>query len=187
MAEFEDVEVKSRAELRDWLTANHAMSGTVWLVFYKKQTAHYLSIGEIVSELLCWGWVDSVTRGVDADRTSIRISPRNPKSAWSAVNKQKIAENRAAGLMQPPGEALVQIAKENGMWSFLDDVERLEVPDDLASALGDNRVVWDAYPRNVQRGTLEWIKTAKKPETRVKRIASVSEDAALGLRPRNMR
>ena len=64
-------------ELRDWLTANHAMS-TPFGWFFTKAYAHYLSIGEIVSELLCWGWVDSVTRGVDADRTSIRISPRNP-------------------------------------------------------------------------------------------------------------
>lgn len=187
MAEFAEVEVKSRAALRAWLAAHHAKAGTAWLVFYKKHTDHYLSIDDIVSELLCWGWVDSVTRGVDGDRTSIRISPRNPKSAWSAVNKRKIAENRAAGLMQPAGEAMVKIAEENGMWVFLDDVERLEVPDDLAMALGMHRPVWDAYPRNVKRGTLEWIKTAKKAETRANRIASVVEDAAKGLRPRNMR
>ncbi|MEM1302731.1 MAG: YdeI/OmpD-associated family protein [Pseudomonadota bacterium] len=187
MPEFLEVEVLSRADLRDWLAGNHAQAGTAWLVFYKKHTDHYLSIDEIVSELLCWGWVDSVTRGVDADRTSIRISPRNPKSAWSAVNKRKIAENRAARLMQPAGEKMVQIAQENGMWTFLDDVERLEVPDDLATALGALRSVWDGYPRNVKRGTLEWIKTAKRADTRAKRIASVVEDAAQGLRPRNMR
>ncbi len=179
--------MKSRAELRDWLAAHHAKAGTAWLVYFKKHTDHYLSVDDIVSELLCWGWVDSVTRGVDADRTSIRISPRNPKSAWSAVNKRKIAENRALGLMQPAGERMVKIAEDNGMWVFLDDVERLEVPDDLAAVLGALRAVWDDYPRNVKRGTLEWIKTAKRVDTRAKRIASVVEDAAQGLRPRNMR
>ncbi|MEL6888831.1 MAG: hypothetical protein AAFO86_08985 [Pseudomonadota bacterium] len=85
-----------------------------------------------MEELLCWGWVDSVTRRVDHERSSYRISPRNPNSAWSAVNKAKVAAARASGAMTPAGEALIAAAKANGMWHFLDDVERLEVPDDLA-------------------------------------------------------
>ena len=187
MAEFAEVEIKSRDDLRAWLAKNHATVGTVWLVFWKKHTDHYVSIGEIVSELLCWGWVDSVTRGVDGDRSSIRVSPRNPKSAWSAVNKAKVEEARASGLMQPSGEALIATAKENGMWEFLDDVERLEVPEDLASALEGHRQVWDHYPRNVKRAMLEFVKTAKRAETRAKRIATIVEDASQGLRPRSMR
>ncbi|MEL6608059.1 MAG: YdeI/OmpD-associated family protein [Pseudomonadota bacterium] len=185
---FAEVEVTSREDLRTWLARNHTQSESVWLVFWKKHTDHYLPIGEIISELLCWGWVDAVTRGVDADRSSIRIAPRNPKSAWSAVNKAKIDENRAAGLMQAAGEAAVAAAQANGMWSFLDDVERLEVPKDLAVALaGHARGVWDAYPRSVKRGMLEFIKTAKRPDTRARRIAELAEDAAAGLRPRNFR
>ena len=156
-----EVEVKSRAELRAWLAANHVRTEGVWLVVYKKHTPHYLPWGEAVSELLCWGWVDSVTRRVDAERSSYRIAPRNPKSAWSAVNKAKVEDARAAGLMTPAGEALIAAAQENGMWNFLDDVERLEAPQDLLEALGDLTTVWDAYPRSVKRGTLEWIKTAK--------------------------
>jgi uncharacterized protein YdeI (YjbR/CyaY-like superfamily) len=120
---------------------------------------------------------------VDADRAKIRISPRNPKSAWSAVNKDKVARMRAEGRMQPAGEALIAAAEANGMWSFLDDVERLEVPGDLAAALGDLRPVWDGWPRSVKRGTLEWIKTARTPPTRAKRIADVRDSAAQGLRP----
>lgn len=89
--------------------------------------------------------------------------------------------------MTPAGEAAITVAKENGMWSFLDDVERLEVPEDLAAALGPARDVWDAYPRSVKRGMLEFIKTAKRAETRSKRIADLVEDAAAGLRPRNFR
>jgi uncharacterized protein YdeI (YjbR/CyaY-like superfamily) len=124
-----------------------------------------------------------VTGSVDADRAKIRISPRNPKSAWSAVNKDKVARMRAEGRMQPAGEALIAAAEANGMWSFLDDVERLEVPGDLAAALGDLRPVWDGWPRSVKRGTLEWIKTARTPPTRAKRIADVRDSAAQGLRP----
>lgn len=179
------VEVKSRADLRRWLAANHATSPSVWLVVYKKHTDHYLPWGEAVSELLCWGWVDSVTRRVDADRSSYRIAPRNPRSAWSAVNKAKVAEARAAGLMQPAGEAVIAKAQANGMWVFLDDVEAGIVPDDLAQALSENgaEAGWDAYPRSVVRGTLEWIKTAKTPATRSKRIDDVVRNAGRRARP----
>lgn len=183
MSASDAIEVRSVADLRDWLAANHATAGTVWLVSWKKHTPHYVSTGALIDELLCWGWVDSVTGSVDADRAKIRISPRNPKSAWSAVNKDKVARLRAEGRMQPAGEALIAAAQANGMWRFLDDVERLEVPGDLATALGDLRPVWDGWPRSVKRGTLEWIKTAKTPPTRAKRIADVRDSAAQGLRP----
>lgn len=174
-------------ELRHWLSQNHTQTESVWLVFWKKHTSHYTPIGELISELLCWGWVDAVTRGVDADRSSVRAAPRRAQSAWSAVNKAKVEEARAAGLMTEAGEAAIARAKANGKWEFLDDVERLEVPNDLAEALGAAREQWDAYPRSVKRGVLEFIKTAKRPTTREKRIRDLVEDASRGLRPRNFR
>lgn len=183
--DFPEVEVKSRAELRAWLAANHMMSNSVWLVVYKKPSPHYLPWGDAIEELLCWGWVDSVTRKVDDARASYRISPRNPNSAWSAVNKAKVEAARAAGAMTPAGEALISAAKANGMWQFLDDVERLEVPDDLGRALDGAGLqqVWDAYPRSIRRGALEWIKTAKTPPTRARRIGDIVASARDGLRP----
>ncbi len=176
------VEVKNRADLRAWLEANHARAPSVWLVTFKKHTPHYLSYDDLISELLCWGWIDSQTRKVDDDRTSVLIAPRNPKSAWSAVNKVKVAEARADGSMTPAGEALITVAQSNGMWTFLDDVERLEVPEDLCEALGDLDG-WEAYPRSIKRGTLEWIKTAKTAPTRAKRIEDVRLSLRDGLRP----
>lgn len=178
-----EIDIRSRAELRSWLADNHATSGSVWLVTWKKHTPHYVPFGDLVEELLCWGWVDSRTRGVDGDRSSVLVAPRNPKSAWSAVNKDKVAAARASGAMTKAGEALITAAKANGMWEFLDDVERLEVPPDLAEALGPRRSGWDAYPKSVRRGTLEWIKTAKTPPTRTKRIADVVASLDAGLRP----
>ena len=177
------VEVKSRADLRNWLSGNHAESPSVWLVTYKKHTPHYLDYGEMIEELLCWGWIDSQTRGVDADRTSVLIAPRNPKSAWSAINKQKIETARASGAMTEAGEALIRTARENGMWTFLDDVERLERPADLDEALGNRVEGWDQWPRSIKRATLEWIKTAKTDPTRAKRIADVVTSLDAGLRP----
>ena len=177
------VEVRSRADLRRWLQDNHTASPSVWLVTFKKHTDHYLAYGDMIEELLCWGWIDSQTRSVDSDRTSVLIAPRNPKSAWSAINKEKVDAARASGAMTKAGEALIQIAQENGMWSFLDDVERLERPDDLNDALGPLTEAWELYPRSVKRGALEWIKTAKTAPTREKRIKDVVDSLKAGMRP----
>jgi uncharacterized protein YdeI (YjbR/CyaY-like superfamily) len=183
--DLELVTVTSRADLRAWLAANHTRDSGAWLVTFKKHTAHYLPFEEAVEELLCWGWIDSRTRGIDADRTSVLIAPRNPKSAWSAVNKAHVARARASGAMTAAGEAKIAAAMENGMWAFLDDVERLERPADLQAALDAAGLLetWEGWPRSVKRGTLEWIKTAKTAPTREKRIADVIASAGQGLRP----
>jgi uncharacterized protein YdeI (YjbR/CyaY-like superfamily) len=177
------IEFRSRPALRDWLAKHHRSSGSVWAVTFKKHHDAYLPFGEVVEELICWGWVDSAVRGVDADRMMHLISPRSERSAWSAVNKAKVEAARASGAMTPAGEASVTIAQANGMWSFLDDVERLERPDDLTAALGDLAAGWDTWPKSVRRGTLEWIKTARSAPTRARRIADVVSSLRAGLRP----
>ena len=175
--------VRTRAGLRDWLAAHHTERGPVWLASFKRHHPDYLAYEPIVEELLCWGWIDSVTRALDADRSRVLIAPRNPKSAWSAINKAHVERARASGAMMPAGEAKIAAAMANGQWHFLDDVDRLEVPDDLAVALGDLRAGWDGWPKSVRRGTLEWIKTARTLPTRAARIADVAESLKAGLRP----
>ena len=180
--------VRSRAGLRGWLEQHHAGPGPVWLASYKKHHPDYMPYEPQVEELLCWGWIDSVTRALDADRSMILIAPRRVTSAWSAINKAHVDRARASGAMTPAGEARIAAAIANGQWTFLDDVERLEMPPDLAAALeSGGRAAWDAYPRSVKRGCLEWIKTAKTASTRASRIAEVAKDAASGLRPRLFR
>jgi uncharacterized protein YdeI (YjbR/CyaY-like superfamily) len=180
--------VRSRADLRGWLAAHHTEKGPVWLASYKKHHPDYMPYEPLVEELLCWGWIDSVTRALDADRSMILIAPRRVTSAWSAINKAHVDRARASGAMTPAGEAKVAVAIANGQWTFLDDVEQLELPPDLAAALeSGGRAVWDACPRSVKRGCLEWIKTAKTAPTRASRIAEVAKDAASGLRPRLFR
>jgi uncharacterized protein YdeI (YjbR/CyaY-like superfamily) len=177
------VTVRSRKDLRDWLTENQGASEGVWLATYKKHHADHLPWGEAIEELICFGWIDAVVQRVDEDRSAHLVAPRKPGSAWSAVNKEIVARMRGAGLMTEAGEAAIAAAEANGMWAFLDDVERLEVPGDLGAALKDLRAVWEAWPRSVRRGTLEWIKTAKTDATRSKRIADVVESAGRGERP----
>jgi len=88
----------------------------------------------IFEEALCFGWVDSLPRKLDADRTMLLLSPRKPGSAWSAANKARVARLTIANNMAPPGLAAVETARADGSWVFLDDVERPEVPADLAAA-----------------------------------------------------
>ena len=171
---LEQVEVKSRAALRAWLAQHHTHSESIWLVTYKKAVADwYVDYDAIVEECLCFGWVDSLTRALDEQRSMLLLAPRKETSAWSGTNKARVEELIAAGLMQPPGLAKVEAAKANGMWTFLDDVEALITPPDLAEALArypDATRHFDAFPKSPKRGILEWIKQAKKPETRAKRI-----------------
>ncbi|WP_116126249.1 YdeI/OmpD-associated family protein [Lewinella sp. IMCC34183] len=182
MPELERIQIESTEELRSWLEANHATSGSVWLVRYRKHTGErHVSWSELVDELLCYGWVDSLPRKLDADRTMIRISPRNPKSNWSGINKEKVARLRGEGRMTPAGEALVEIAKANGCWTFLDDVEALIVPPDLEEALAATdsaAFYYDRFPASGKRLILFWIKSAKTEATRRKRIRETVEKAA---------
>ena len=177
----------SRSHLRDWMAQNHAISGSIWLASYKKPHPDYVPYPDFVAELLCWGWVDSLPKSIDATQSGLLIAPRNPRSAWSAINKAHVARNRAAGLMAPPGETAVATAMANGMWDFLNDVDALIDPPDLVQVLGDNLATWTAFPKSVRRGTLEWVKMAKTPGTRAARIAEIATSTAAGLRPKLFR
>ena len=120
------IEVTSRAQLRDWLEANCAISGSIWLVTWKKQTPNrHVPYDAIVEEALCFGWVDSLPRKLDEQRTMLLLSPRKLGSAWSAANKARVERLTASGRMTPAGLAAVEAAQADGSWVFLDDVERL--------------------------------------------------------------
>lgn len=182
-----EVEVTSRAALRDWLTANHGQAGGVWLVTWKKaHPGKYVPMGDIVQECLCFGWVDSLSRGKDADRTSHYISPRKAGSGWSRVNKDHVARLEDEGWIMPPGRTVIAAAKADGSWSALDGVENLFVPPDLAKAFETapgSRAVWDGYPRSVKRGALEILLNARRAGTRARKIAEILRCAVAGTRP----
>ena len=182
-----EVAVKATAELRDWLAAHHAQDTGVWLVTYKKADPdRYVSIGEIIDQCLCFGWVDSLSRGKDDARTMIYSSPRKPGANWSRVNKDKVARLTTAGRMTPAGQAVIDRAKEDGTWTALDAVENLEIPADLQAAFDDApgaEANWHAFPRSVKRGALEILLNAKRATTRAAKIATIVEDSARDIRP----
>ncbi|MEO0917601.1 MAG: YdeI/OmpD-associated family protein [Pseudomonadota bacterium] len=186
-ADAPHIEIETLDALHAWLAANHATSGSVWLITYKKPHPSYLPWGDVVAELLCWGWVDSAVRGIDETRFKHLVSPRKETSAWSAVNKALVERMRAEDRMQPSGEAKIAAARENGMWSFLDDVERLDVPEDLAKALGTHRDTWESWTRSIKRAWLEQIKLAKTAPTRAKRIATCADAARTNLKNGGLR
>jgi uncharacterized protein YdeI (YjbR/CyaY-like superfamily) len=173
----------SRAEWRAWLAQNHTQKEGVWLISYKKATGKpRFEYDEAVEEALCFGWVDSKPAKLDDERSMLWFAPRKPRTNWSKPNKDRVERLTAAGLMMPAGLAKVEAAKADGSWNALDGVEALEMPEDLDAALkqfphaGAN---FEAFPRSVKRGILEWILNAKKPETRAKRIeetARLAED-----------
>jgi len=177
---------KTRAEWRLWLEQNQTRTEGVWLISYKKGTGKpRMDYDETVEEALCFGWVDSKPNKLDDERSMLWFAPRKPGSGWSKPNKERVEKLIQNGLMSPAGLQKVEAAKKDGSWNALDSVEALEIPVDLAKALVANltaQMYFEAFPRSVKRGILEWINNAKKPETRQKRIVETVESAARNIR-----
>ena len=185
-ADFPRVEFRSRQEIRDWLEANHEIATTIWLVTFKKHAAtKYVPYGDVVEELLCYGWIDTRTRRLDQDRTMLLAAPRKPGSTWSAANKKRITKLERAGLMTEAGREKIDAARRDGSWNYLDDIENLVIPDDLASALNQNdtaRRAFDGFNKSAKKVILLWIKTAKRSDTRAKRVRETVRLATKGLK-----
>jgi uncharacterized protein YdeI (YjbR/CyaY-like superfamily) len=185
-ADYPQLEVTSAGQLREWLASNHDRSDGIWLVTYKKAASDvHVSYEDVVREALCFGWIDSQGKLLDATRSQLLLTPRKSKSKWSGANKARVAELSAAGLMRPAGLAMVELAKQSGTWTALDSVEALVEPAELQAVLNANpdaRGYWDGFPRSTRRAILEWIGSAKRPETIQKRIAETARLAATNIR-----
>jgi uncharacterized protein YdeI (YjbR/CyaY-like superfamily) len=187
MRDWPRVTVAGRAELRDWLAANFARTEPVWLISGKKAAGDaYLPYSDIVEEALCFGWVDSLPRALDATHSMLLLSPRKLGSAWSKPNRHRIERLIAADLMHPAGLAKVTAAKADGSWDFLKATESGDIPEDLAVALAavpDARRNYDAFSAPVRRRIVEFLLRAKRPDTRTARIGKVVEGAHAGVDP----
>jgi len=183
MDEAERVEPASVDEWSRWLADHHDSVRGVWLVTGRKDADKLVSYEESVLEALRYGWVDSTQKPVDEKRSMMWFAPRRPGSVWTRINKGRVARLEEAGLMEPAGAAAVASAKESGMWTLMDPVEDLVVPDDLDAAFDvhlGSREHWESFSPSSRKQMLAWIVMAKKPETRAMRVLTTAAKAALG-------
>jgi uncharacterized protein YdeI (YjbR/CyaY-like superfamily) len=180
----ERVHPADRAEWRAWLVAHHAASSGVWLVSRTRASGgSQLPYEDIVEELLCFGWIDSTTRKLDADHTMMYVAPRKKGGTWAATNKARVERLTAAGLMTDAGLRAVERAREDGSWTALDAVEALEIPADLQDAFRDHpraRAAYDLLSAGRQKQVLWSVVSAKREQTRAARITAIVDRAEAG-------
>lgn len=183
---FPRIEFRSRQALRDWLEEHHQTASTFWLVTYKKPvTDRHVPYNDVVEELLCYGWIDARTNRLDDERTMLLVSPRRAGSTWSAANKKRVERLERKGLVSAAGRAKIDAARKDGSWTFLDDIEKLIVPDDLERALAKNERAaenFTAFNNSAKKVILLWIKSAKRGETRAKRVGETVRLAAYNVK-----
>lgn len=165
----------NRKEWRHWLEKNHNKETEVWLVFYKVNVDKVsLKHEDALEEALCFGWIDSKLRRIDDEKHMQRFTPRKPKSIWAASNKARVKKLINEGLMTEAGLNSIKVAKENGSWNQLDNIEpNLAIPEVLQTAFKTNKKVGDLFeklPLSRQKQLVYWIETAKRPETKEKRV-----------------
>jgi uncharacterized protein YdeI (YjbR/CyaY-like superfamily) len=174
-SELHEIHPKTPAGWRSWLEKNHAKHVGVWVIYYRASTGkRRLSWEEAVREALCFGWIDSKSKSIDDERYKQIFTPRKPTSVWSKINKQHVAELTELGLMTEAGQRAIDVAKENGAWAFLEPIDALIVPPDLASALRGSKRAHEAYEalsKSAKRQVLYPLYSAKREETRAKRVA----------------
>ncbi|MEH2376523.1 YdeI/OmpD-associated family protein [Nostoc sp.] len=177
----------SRQEWRRWLENNHHTCFGIWLIYYKvKSGKPSVRYSEAVKEALCFGWIDSKVKSLDEERYMQIFTPRKLKSVWSKLNKQYIEELIEQGLMTTVGLEKIEAAKENGSWNSLDAIEALIIPLDLKQALEANTTAkgyFEAFNNSSKKNILFWIDSAKRPETRLKRIEQTVNSAASNKNP----
>jgi uncharacterized protein YdeI (YjbR/CyaY-like superfamily) len=182
---------KTRSQWRSWLEKNHTTSPGVWFTYYKKETGKpRVSYDEAVEEALCFGWIDSLPRKLDDERSMLKFTPRKPKSVWSQLNKTRIEKLIAQKLMMPAGLASIETAKKNGSWETLTASDNAAanntVPGDLEKVFAKNKTAgknFSNFSPSVRKQFLSWIDSAKRPETRLERIKQTLLMAAANKKP----
>ena len=168
-AELGTLQVASRRQWRSWLAKHHRSNPGVWLVFHKAHTGvKSMPYEDMVREALCFGWIDSLVKRLDEDRYAIKVTPRKPASKWSAINRKRWAELKAAGLLAPAGLAAAPTSNTYAPKPTIPDL-----PGYIAKALKANPRAWKFFQElapSYRRRFVVWIHIAKQPETRARRI-----------------
>lgn len=177
---------KTPAEFRKWLAKHHDSESELLVGFYKKDSGKpSITWPESVDQALCFGWIDGIRRRVDDLGYSIRFTPRKPRSIWSAVNIKRAGELIDEGLMQPSGLKAFEARQENrsGIYSY--EQRTAALPPDYEKLLKKNKVAFkffEAQPTSYRKAVNWYVVSAKKEETRLKRLSNVIEHSASGRR-----
>ena len=179
---------RTPTELRRWFKANHRKAQELWVGFYKKGSGHpSVTWPESVDEALCAGWIDGIRKNVDAERYTIRFSPRKRTSIWSAINIRRMNELLAQGRVLPLGKEAFAARRENksGIYSYEQRQAQLEEP--YASLMKENRKAWtffEAQPPGYRKQISWFVVSAKKEETRMSRLKILMDACEKGKRLR---
>jgi len=189
MLKIPELYFKNDIEFKDWLHNNHTEYTGVHLIFYsvahEKESMRW---EEAVRVALCYGWIDSTVKSLGDGKRRQYFCPRKPKSVWSKVNKGHIKELKSSGLMHAAGLASIKVAKTNGSWSSLDDVENGVIPKELQMAFDKNPKAFTNFKnftRSQRKSYLYWLNQAKREETRNKRIERIIQHAAENIKYRD--
>ncbi|RQO39377.1 hypothetical protein DBR39_10380 [Chryseobacterium sp. KBW03] len=179
--EIEQFYPKTNQHLRTWLQKNHLTKDAVWIIFYKKNAGKpTVTWSDAVDEALCFGWIDSRAETIDDNTFRQYFCKRKHNSTWSKINKQKLEKLMSKGLMAPAGLEVIEIAKQNGSWTILDEVEELMIPSDLEEAFtkfDKSKDIFLTLSKSKKKYLLQWIALAKTEVTRQKRILEIAESA----------
>jgi uncharacterized protein YdeI (YjbR/CyaY-like superfamily) len=173
----------------DWLAANHSTAKEIWVLYHRKGSGTpSIDWQQAVVEALVWGWIDGVRRTVSPTQWTQRFTPRKAGSSWSQINRAHAERLIAEGRMQPAGLAQVQIARENGRWdAAYSGAAPTELPQDFLDALAmaseTARITFQTINARSRFAIYYRLTTAKRPETRTKRIAGFIETLARGEQP----
>jgi uncharacterized protein YdeI (YjbR/CyaY-like superfamily) len=183
--------MRTREQWRAWLAENHATAREMWMVFYKKHLGKPgLTYIEALEEALCFGWIDGILKRIDAEKHTIRFSPRKRNSIWSEQNKKRVSRLIEEERMTEAGLAKIHEAKANGQWdqaAVREDVTL--VPPELTAALARNAKARQGFEKLApcyRKQFIYWVGMAKRDETRQKRVAEavrlLTDNQRLGMK-----
>lgn len=174
------------SDLRSWLEANHASADHVWIGFYKKGSSRRaMTYPEAVDEAVCFGWIDGQLGGLDAETYAIRFTPRRAGSLWSTANVKRIGELTDAGRMHASGLLAFEARRADRTGLYIGDYSRIEFPAELEEVFRANAAAWDFWnrqPPGYRRQMTWWVISAKRDETRQRRLQALIEEHAAGRR-----
>jgi uncharacterized protein YdeI (YjbR/CyaY-like superfamily) len=173
---MQTAELETRNKWRAWLRRNHDSVSEIWLIF-RKNGAPTLAYEDAICEALCWGWVDSLIKRIDDERYARKFTPRNLDSRWSTLNRRRYEEMKKQGLLQKPGLDRPPTDR-NG-----DAPKITGVPGYIEKALQSDAKAWAQFqriPPSHKRVYIGWIDSAKKDETKQRRLAEAIERLSTG-------